>query len=103
MVAKAANAKRLRRRLVIRGSLSVPVDNTWLFLDASGSRSGRPLVVLIKRDGELVGIELPQILNLLPDPDVAHGNGQFVANTDDHAALGRPVELGEDDPGQRHR
>src|SRR5262249_33829471 len=53
----------------------------------------------IERLDELVRIERPQVGDFLADPDKPHRNLQFVADPENHAALGGAVELGEDDAG----
>src|SRR3954464_1892873 len=56
-----------------------------------------------ERLDELVRVELLEVGHLLADAHVAHGNLQLLADADDHAALGRAVELGEHEPRHSQR
>src|SRR5262249_30064914 len=52
-----------------------------------------------QRSGKVVRVERPQILELLADSDQLDGNAELVGDGQRDAALGRAVELGEDDSG----
>src|SRR3954465_14061209 len=52
-----------------------------------------------QRAGEVVGVERPQILELLADADQLDGDAQLIGDGQRDAALGGAVELGEDDAG----
>src|SRR5204863_8379197 len=53
-------------------------------------------------EGEGLGVEVPQVLDPLADPDVADGDPELVSDPQDDPPLGRAVELGENDAGDRH-
>src|SRR6185312_9497729 len=52
---------------------------------------------------EVVRIERPQVLELLPDADQLHRHAQLLRDRERDAALRGAVELGEDDAGDVHR
>src|SRR4051812_42683658 len=52
-----------------------------------------------QRFGEVVGVERPQVLELLADADQLDRDPELVGDRQRDASLGRPVELREDDPG----
>ena len=62
----------------------------------------RLLHVLEEGVDELVGLEQREILGLLADADVLHGQPDRLANGDHDAALGRAVELGQQQAGAAH-
>src|SRR3954468_2877341 len=52
-----------------------------------------------QRFREVVGVERPQVLELLADADQLHRDVELVRDGQRDPALGRAVKLGEDDPG----
>src|SRR6267143_3254025 len=56
-----------------------------------------------ERDDELVRVELLEVRHLLAHAHVPDRDLERVADADDHAALGRPVQLGEDESGDAER
>ena len=68
----------------------------------SGSLSRRRTAEL-ERAGEIVSVERAQILQRLADPDQLDRDAQLARDRQRDAALGRAVELGQDDPVDRHR
>src|SRR4051794_8598879 len=63
----------------------------------------RSLARLDQRRGEVVGVERAQVLERLADPDQLDRDAELGGDREGDAALGRPVELGEHDPVDRHR
>src|SRR6185437_9168540 len=51
---------------------------------------------------EVVGVERPQVVELLADPDELHGDAEFAGDRQRDAALRGPVQLREHDPVDRH-
>src|SRR5690349_15879080 len=62
-----------------------------------------PRLLLDQRPGELLGIERPQVLERLADPDQLHGDAQLGGDREGHPTPRAPVELGEDRTGHLNR
>ncbi len=63
----------------------------------------RLLIFLEQRIDERARLEQGEVFGLLADADVLDRQANLLANRHDHAAAGRAVELGQNQPGALHR
>src|SRR5579871_431079 len=75
--------------------------NTAVFLRSS--LLGTFVRTFVQCVDERLRVERSEVGHLLTDPDEAHRQLELVADAQDHATLGRPVELGEHDAAHLHR
>src|SRR3954447_15680560 len=72
-------------------------------MQATRSGRRRPPDSGQQRLGEVVGVERPQVLERLADPDQLDRDAELVGDRQRDPALGGPVELGQDDAGDVDR
>src|SRR2546423_13159946 len=96
----APAAKGARKKLSV--SIS-PTASTTAARIQTVQLMGAPSLPPNQSAGEVTGVERPEVLECLADPDQLHRYPELSGDCQRDAALGRPVELGQHDSRHRHR